>query len=98
VSVVSLWELAVARQEQDLQEKEEEIDNELERERMELESHSVDLSTREAATEAEHECLWKMCEDLYNRKLSISFQEGTLASRSMPWLLGRGSWPTRRSD
>jgi hypothetical protein len=30
--------------------------------------------------EAEHECLRKMCEDLRNHELSISFQEGTLTS------------------
>jgi hypothetical protein len=82
VSVVSLREVAVVRREQDLQEKEEEIDGKLECEHRELESHFIDLSTCEAVIEAEHERLQKTREDLCNCELSISFQEGTLASRA----------------
>jgi hypothetical protein len=44
----------------------------------ELKSHADDLSSREAALEAECECLRKMCEDLCNRELTISSQEGAL--------------------
>jgi uncharacterized protein (DUF3084 family) len=74
--------LAVAKWEQELQEKEEEINGKLKRERKELESHSVNLSTHEATVEVEHERLRKTSEDLCNHKLSISFQEGTLAARA----------------
>jgi predicted nuclease with TOPRIM domain len=98
VSIVSLRDLAVARREQDLQEKEEEINDKLKRERRDLESHSVELCTREAAVEAKHERLQKTREDLCNRELSISFQEGTLASRdNAPSFQGERSWLTRRS-
>jgi hypothetical protein len=44
-------------------------------------SLNVSARTHEAAVEVKHERLQKTREDLCNRELSISFQEGTLASR-----------------
>jgi hypothetical protein len=44
----------------------------------ELKSHAVDLSSREAALEVERECMRKMREDLCNRELTFSSQEGAL--------------------
>jgi hypothetical protein len=59
---------------------------------MELEPLSIDISTHEAAMEADHEHLRKMCEDLCNHELSIPFQKGTLASRATaPGFQGEGA-------
>jgi predicted metallo-beta-lactamase superfamily hydrolase len=73
VGVVSLLELKVVKREWELQEKKEEITRKVEHERNELTSHADDLGTREAALEMEREHLRKMCEDLYNCELAISF-------------------------
>jgi chromosome segregation ATPase len=80
-SDISRWELAVEGKERELQEKEEEIDGKLERERSDLMSHVVDLNTYEAAMEAEHKRVREIHADLLNCELTISFQENTLASK-----------------
>jgi hypothetical protein len=80
VDVVTKREQKVAEREREQQKKEEEIINKLECVRSKLTSCTIDLSTREATMEAEHECLRKTREDLCNRQLTISFQEGSLAS------------------
>jgi hypothetical protein len=73
----------VAKWEQELQGKEEEIISKLERERSNLKSHADDLSAHEAALEMERGRLKKTHEDLCNCLLAISSQEVTLVHHAI---------------
>jgi hypothetical protein len=72
-TVVSQWEQLVTERKQELQEKEKEMADTLEREHGELMSHAVDLSTHEAALEVEHKRVREMRANLLNRELIVSF-------------------------
>jgi predicted nuclease with TOPRIM domain len=80
----------VAKREWELQGKEQEITRKLERESSELKSHPNNLSTHEAALEAEQECLRKMREDLCNCELTIPSQEGAQERRAIALTFNEG--------
>jgi hypothetical protein len=82
VCAISQWELKVAKWEQELQGKEEEIDNKLECKRNEHTSCADNLKAHETALEREWKHLKKMQEDLCNCELTISIQDGTLEHRA----------------